>query len=123
MSEPTEPRNDTGIHPIRAHILVRIIPERKSEGGIDLPEGVRLKNRAIVVGVGGGHVTDGGAIVPLAVRPGDFIIAHIPAGIPVVERDPDRGDLVIIGESMVAAIDRRPPSVAHEVVPASRILQ
>lgn len=106
------------IEPIRGRILVRLIKEGMTDSGIALPDGVRLKNRAQVIAVGGGHIS-GGAIIPLAVKPGDFVIAHIPAGSPIVHSD-EQGDVVLADETMVACIDRRPPEAVNVIHLAER---
>jgi chaperonin GroES len=117
-----EKKTEHMVQPIRAFVLIRLIPEGMSDGGIALPDGVRLKNRAQVVAIGSGHLTESGTIVPLEVKPGDFVIVHIPKGAPVIEQDRERGDLVVATEAMICAIDRRPPSVAA-VVKAPRAVQ
>lgn len=106
MSDET--KNPVDVIPLRGNVLVKIIAEGKSEGGIDLPDGVRLKNRCQVVAVGRGHLTENGVVIPCEVKPGDFVIAAT-NGAPVVERLPE-GDYCFIPESSIIAIDRRPPS-------------
>ncbi len=100
------PLNITNILPIRQFILIRIIPEGMTAGGILLPPGVTLKNQALVVECGTGHVTDGGVIVPLAVQPGDLVCVNIPKGAPVIHRDAT-GDYALVVEAQVYAIDLR----------------
>lgn len=117
-----EKKTEHMVQPIRAFVLIRLIPEGMSDGGIALPDGVRLKNRAQVVAVGSGHVTDSGEIVPLEVKPGDFVIAHIPKGAPVIEQDPERGDLVVATEQMICAIDRRPPTAVPAIAKVPRVV-
>lgn len=98
-------KNDTGVIPLRQNVLVRNIPEGRTKEGLILPDGVKLKNRCYVVAVGSGYISNG-VIVPLEV--GDYVICILPAGAPVVQQDAERGDVVMIREDMILAIDRRP---------------
>ena len=99
--------NKTGIRPIRNYLLIRVLPEVLTDGGLHLPQGVRLKNRALVMAVGSGHITDQGVIVPLEPKPGDFVTVTPESPMAVVEKDNENGDLVLIREDGIAAIDTR----------------
>lgn len=119
-----KPEKAYPIEPVWTHMLVRLIPETKTEGGIDLPDGVRLKNRCKVIAVGRGRITESGTIIPLCCKPGDFIIAALPPGLPIIEQNATLGDVVLISEQMVFAIDRREAELVPRIaVPGSRSVQ
>lgn len=110
------------IQPLRDYVTIRLIPEGFTESGIALPEGVRLKNRAMVVAVGEGYMTASGTIVPLSLKPGDFVIAFTPPGTPVLEQSRERGDLLLCRYEHIFAVDRREPDVITKVE-APRLVQ
>lgn len=118
MSNATESQ----IKPVRDYLTVRIVPEGMSDGGIALPEGVRLKNRSRVVAVGEGFLSANGVAVPMACKPGDYVIAFFPPGTPVIERDPELGDLLLCRYEHVLAVDERPATVTT-IIEAPRLVQ
>lgn len=107
------------VEPIRDWVLLRVLPETHTDGGLVLPDGVKLKSRAEVVAVGDGHLTESGTVVPLRVAPGDYVIARHDPSHPawIIERDPANGDLILMKELCILAVDRRPRKVDIEIAP------
>ncbi len=78
MPQPQAPPSiqlDKIIDPTHDYILVRLISQVKSEGGIYLPESVQDKEttKAIVLKVGPGRMTENGAFIKPCCAPGDRI--------------------------------------------------
>lgn len=105
-----EQTNESGLVPIRGMVVVKRVDARRTASGLHLPE-PSAKNpdwRAKVIAVGDGHISASGTIVPLRVRPGDFVVI-VPAAGKAAIRD---GEYFIVSEDMIVAIDRRPRAVA-----------
>jgi chaperonin GroES len=70
------------VRPLRDRILARRVEEQEQRiGGIIIPDSAKEKPQtARVVAVGRGRVTEKGDVVPLDVKPGDYVLIGKYAG-------------------------------------------
>jgi co-chaperonin GroES (HSP10) len=61
------------IKPLGVMVLIERLPNGRTEGGIVVPDSVKLRNRAKVHAVGPGTL-EGGVRTPIGVKPGDCVI-------------------------------------------------
>jgi chaperonin GroES len=91
------------IQPLDDRIVIRALDaEEKSAGGILLPDTAKEKpQRAKVLAVGAGRLTDEGKRIPLDVKPGDTVLFGKYAG---TEVKWNGEDLKILRESEILAV-------------------
>lgn len=102
--------------PFRDYLLLELIPDGLTPGGIAVPEGSELNmQRALVIKAGPGQVTDTGLVVPPAAREGDII--YLAYGVRMLEIKLGGKDYMIVRSfDMVGRVPKDPE--ANEVVAA-----
>jgi chaperonin GroES len=90
--------------PTRDNVLARKYESGgMTKGGIALPDIADVPNKAVVVAVGSGHLTQDGAVVPLEVEEGDTIFYHHGHATPV---DVGGESLLVIRESAIFLVEK-----------------
>ena len=91
------------VRPLRDRILVKRLEEQEQRiGGIIIPDTAKEKPQtAKVVAVGKGRVTEKGDVVPLDVKPGEYVLIGKYAG---TEIKLDGGEYLIVREDEVLGI-------------------
>lgn len=91
------------LRPLHDRVIVkRLEEEKKSQGGIIIPDSAAEKPlKAEVVAVGAGKVTDDGKTQPMAVKTGDHVLIGKYSG---TEVKVDGQDLVVLREDDILAV-------------------
>jgi chaperonin GroES len=102
------------VRPLRDRILVKRVEEQEQRiGGIIVPDTAKEKPQvAKVVAVGNGRVTDKGAVIPLDVQAGEYVLIGKYAG---TEIKLDGEDYLILREDEVLGVAEgvREPELAQ----------
>mgnify|MGYP003429040344 CR=1 FL=1 len=88
------------MRPLRDNVIVRLLGERKSEGGLFLPDASK-KDRAVVVSVGPGKRLESGALDTIDVSAGSLVILNGAKAYPISGTDLH----VIRGHELLAYIE------------------
>ncbi len=109
MPQPPPPppsfQLDSVIDPTHDYILLRLISQDKSEGGIYLPQSAQEKEamKAMVLKVGPGRMTESGAMIKPCCKPGDriFMAPNPTSMIPIKA---EGMDLMMVNNIMILGI-------------------
>jgi co-chaperonin GroES (HSP10) len=92
------------IKPLGVMVLIERLPNGRTEGGIVVPDSVKLRNRAKVHAVGPGTL-EGGVRTPIGVKPGDCVILAPQAVGMLVGKVASGNELLLTEESNLLAVD------------------
>jgi co-chaperonin GroES (HSP10) len=94
------------IRPVGDHVLIHVLPEDTTPGGIIIPEGVKVRNRAVVLATNPGHL-EHGVHVPARAQKGDTVRLRSDVQGQLLEKLPnDGGQIVIIPEHYIVAVEQ-----------------
>jgi len=91
------------VRPLRDRVLVKRIEQQEQRiGGIIIPDTAKEKPlQAKVVAVGNGRITDEGKVIPLDVKPGEYVLVGKYAG---TEIKLDGEEYVILREDEILGV-------------------
>jgi chaperonin GroES len=93
------------LKPLSDHVILRVFPEGRTPGGIILPTGVKMRNRAEVLAVNPGRVTDHGTVIPCRVSAGDIVLCRNDSAGMLLEKTPEGDEIVLVPEHFIVAIE------------------
>lgn len=62
--------------PMHDCVLVRVLPQGETPGGIVLPDAAQEQDKAEVIAVGPGRISEYGNLIEPRVQPGDIVYLH-----------------------------------------------
>jgi co-chaperonin GroES (HSP10) len=96
----------SNIDPVGDHVLLHVLPEDTTPGGIIIPEGVKVRNRAVVLATNPGHY-EAGVFVPPRVNQGATVRLRNDVQGQLLEKLPnDGGQVVLVPEHYIVAVER-----------------